>query len=106
MRKGKNRQPLAVPFQRFFSGGKYEKQSRCNGNAQHHAGIGVYVHRIRDAGSEAQMLRSKLSMKGVPDSCGRDKTHCENKLSEITLSPVMAAKTAVIAQGELTYAIQ
>jgi hypothetical protein len=93
-------------FPAFFSGGKHEKQSRCNGNAQYHAGIGVYVHRMCNAGNEAQMLKSKLNLKGAPDSCRRNKTPYKNELSEITLSPSMVAKSAVTAQGELTYAIQ
>ncbi|MDR0637272.1 MAG: hypothetical protein LBF87_09385 [Treponema sp.] len=97
---------VGCSFPAFFSGGKHEKQSRYNGNAQYHAGIGVYIHRMRDAGNEAQMLKSKLSLKGAPDSCRRDKTPYKNEFSEITLSPGTAAKNAVTAQGELTYAIQ
>jgi hypothetical protein len=36
-------------------------------------GGGNYVHWMCDASNEAQMLKSKLSLKGVPGSCRRDK---------------------------------
>jgi hypothetical protein len=91
---------VGCSFPAFFSGGKHEKQSRCNGNAQRDAGIGVCVHQMRDAGNEAQMLRSRFNLKGAPDSC-RWETSYKNELSEITLSLGMAAKSAVTRSGRI-----
>jgi hypothetical protein len=101
------KEPTAVgcSFPAFFLGGKHEKQSGCNGNAQYHAGIGVCVHRMCDAGNEAQVLKSKLNLKGTPDRC-RWNTSYKNKLSEITFSPSTVAKSADTDWGELTYAMQ